>query len=322
MPSPPISGASAAGSPFHEGERAVQERLGVREKIEPAGRRMIRDFMPDQHRAFFEGLPYIVVATLDERGRVWPSMLAGRPGFVSSPDSRTLLLSGLPAPGDRLRAGLHAGAPVGVLGIDLATRRRNRANGTVTRSTEDGLAIEVSQSFGNCPKYIQLRRPELTREPTLVPTPERVSEEGPSLSPRARALVERADTFFLASASPIARAHDALEGVDVSHRGGMPGFVRIGAEERNTVMTFPDYRGNNMYNSLGNVVRNERVGLLFVDFDDGSLLSLVGRAVILWGPERAVRVTVEEGTLQTKVLPLRWKLTERAPEFAAEVSGE
>jgi predicted pyridoxine 5'-phosphate oxidase superfamily flavin-nucleotide-binding protein len=275
---------------------------------------MIRDFMPDQHRAFFEGLPFIVLAALDERGCVWPSMLTGRPGFVGSPDSRTLLISAAPAPGDPLRAGLRAGAPVGALGIDFETRRRNRANGTITRASEAGLAIEVSQSFGNCPKYIQMRRPEFTREPPLVPSPEPVSQEGPTLSPRARALVGQADTFFLASASPVARAHDALEGVDVSHRGGMPGFVHVGAERGGAVLTFPDYLGNNMYNTLGNVLRNERVGLLFVDFDDGSLLSLVGRARVLWdgaglaltGAERAVRVAVEAGILQTRVLPLRW----------------
>ena len=51
-------------SPFHSGETAVQERLGVRDKIEPFAKRVVRDHMPDQHREFFGELPFVLAGTV------------------------------------------------------------------------------------------------------------------------------------------------------------------------------------------------------------------------------------------------------------------
>lgn len=151
---------TGAASPFHAGEQALQTRTGVRERAERAGRRMIRDFMPDEHRALFEALPYVVIGSLDARNRPWASLLAGRPGFMRTPDARTLAIGARPPAGDPLAAHLAPGAPLGVLGIELATRRRNRANGTVIAAERAGFAVSVRQSFGNCPQYIQARAPE------------------------------------------------------------------------------------------------------------------------------------------------------------------
>src|SRR5258706_11183643 len=146
-------------SPFHAGELAVQERVGVRERIAEGGARMIRDAMPDQHRELFEKLPMILVGSLDDRRRPWASMVVGRPGFMHAIDSRHLRIAARPLADDPLALNLSADAPLGLLGIEPHTRRRNRMNGTVTQLDDDGFTVSVDQSFGNCPQYIQARDP-------------------------------------------------------------------------------------------------------------------------------------------------------------------
>ena len=156
---PILAGWPHAESPFHEGERRAQERAGVADKIEGPGRRMIRAYMPDEHRELFERLPYFVAAAADAQGRLWASMLVGEAGFVRTPDEHTLRLGALPTEGDPLRPLLQPGHPVGLLGIELTTRRRNRVNGHVIARDDAGFAVRVQQSFGNCPQYIQARTP-------------------------------------------------------------------------------------------------------------------------------------------------------------------
>jgi len=299
-------------SPFHPGERAVQQRLGVRERIERGGRRLIRDAMPEEHREFFELLPFLVVGSLDAAGRPWASLLSGDPGFVTSPHPRSLMVASTPLLGDPLRENLRAGAPLAVLGIQLETRRRNRANGRVVWSNDRGFELGVEQSFGNCKQYIHAR----TRgEPRHLPgaAAERVPG-GSLLSPRAVELLADCDTAFLATASANA-AQGGREGVDVSHRGGPPGFARVDPSGDHTRITLPDYAGNNMFNSFGNIQVNPRAGLVAVDFASGDLLSLTGSAHVLWdspdlarfpGAERLLEVEVDAHVLLPAVLRERW----------------
>jgi uncharacterized protein len=313
-------------STFHAGEQALQRRAGVRDRLAQFGRKAIRDFMPDQHRMMFAELPFVVIGAIDERRRPWASVLVGTPGFVSSPDSRTLRIAARPAYADPIGAGLVAGAPVGLLGIQLETRRRNRMNGTVIEADEGGLVVRVDQSFGNCPQYIQARTPVFVAEPSSVVAPRPVRAERPILSAGAAALARRADTFFIATASPAAGKGDSVEGVDVSHRGGKPGFVRVDTDGGRTVLTAPDFRGNSFFNTLGNLEVNPRAGVVFVDFATGDLLSLTGEAEVVWdgpelaafaGAERLVRFRVDEGVWIENAVPLRWSAPEPAPQLAA-----
>src|SRR6266404_837544 len=144
-------------SPWHDGERAMQARAGVAERMARVGERAIRDFMPDQHRDFFAQLPFIVVGSVDHDGWVWASLLAGRPGFAASLDPRSLTIAALPVSGDPLAGALVLGAKLGLLGIELPTRRRNRLNGSVVALDGGSFTVTVEQSFGNCPQYIQAR---------------------------------------------------------------------------------------------------------------------------------------------------------------------
>ncbi len=310
-------------APFHPGERAVQARYGLAERMDHGGRRSIRAFMPDQHRELFAKLPYLVVGSLDRAGRPWASILTGRAGFIRTPDARTMRVDGRPADGDPLAANLAVGAKLGLLGIQLEARRRNRMNGIVTETDAKGFAVAVGQSFGNCPQYIQARAPGLLLG-AAAPGP--VVPEGPVLPPRAAALVGGADTFFIATASADPDADDRAEGVDVSHRGGKPGFVRLTAQDGRTVLAWPDFRGNMMFNTLGNIAVNPGAGLLFVDFATGDVLQVTGTAAVVWdgpevegfaGAERLLCFRVEEGVWRTGALPLRFTPPEPAPQLAA-----
>ena len=313
-----LPGWSEPGSPFHPGEQQVQERLGMRERMEQTGRRVLRNFMPDQHREFFSLLPFLVLATIDGEGQPWASIVTGAPGFVSTPDATTLRIAAPPPAG----AHLAPGADIGVLGIDFATRRRNRANGLAAATGAESFEIAVKQSFGNCPKYIQARDWS-----ALAPgehAPGRVLH-GRWLGAAERALVAAADTFFIASALGSVR-DAASHGADVSHRGGPPGFVRV-EDEHSLLM--PDFTGNSYYNTLGNLRINPRAGLLFIDFATGTTLQIAAAAEIVWegpdvarfpGAERLVRFRVLERVTAERALPLRWRFRDYSP-FLARLGG-
>ncbi|MBU9435569.1 pyridoxamine 5'-phosphate oxidase family protein [Burkholderia multivorans] len=312
-----IPGWELPGSPFHAGERAVQQRAGVTDAADAIGLRGIRRFMPDQHRTFFAQLPFFVVGGVDADGQPWATLRVGDPGFVSSPDARTLTIAGGTLPDDPLAGTWRAGALLGGLGIEFATRRRNRVNGVVQAVDGDALTIAVEQSFGNCAKYIQARTPTAApHDAHARPATQRSDRLGDD----DRALLAQADTFFVASANASAEAGVA-RGADVSHRGGMPGFVRV--EDARTLAT-PDFSGNRLFNTLGNLQHDPRAGLLFVDFERGDLLYVAARAEIVWdgplvasfdGAQRVVRFHVTDVRRTGAVLPFRWSPVERAPQF-------
>jgi predicted pyridoxine 5'-phosphate oxidase superfamily flavin-nucleotide-binding protein len=303
---------------FHAGERAVQARVGVDGRMEQLGPRVIRDFMPEQHRAFFEQLPFLIAGTVDADGQPWASVLAQPPGFMGSPDPWHLKVAAQPLQGDPLKHTLANGAAIGLLGIEPHTRRRNRMNGVVRDIGAAGFTVELSQSFGNCPKYIQAREPVYLQAGASAATA--AVHEATELDDAARRMIALADTLFIATAY----AGDPAEagragGVDVSHRGGKPGFVRVNDDG---TLTMPDYSGNFFFNTLGNIAVNPRAGLLFIDFDNGDLLYLAVAAEIVWdGPElaalegaqRLLRFTLLSMKRVPASLPLRWGEAQLSP---------
>jgi uncharacterized protein len=302
--------------PFHHGELELQERTGVRDKLAKFAPRSIRDFMPDEHRELFGKLPWLFASTLDAQRRTWASVLVGHPGFLQTPGERTLRVSARAAFGDPLGANLALGAPIGLLGIELETRRRNRMNGSVVALRDGGFDVRVGQSFGNCPQYIQAREPEFTVDPDSVSTPRALRPEGAELSERARSLIDRADTFFIATAAKDARGDDAVAGCDISHRGGLPGFVRVDSAAGRSVLSAPDFRGNHFFNTFGNLTANPSAGLLFVDFDSGDVLTLTGSARVIWEePTRRLEFQPELGWWLAGAAPMRWS----PPQFARQL---
>lgn len=252
---------------FHADEQLAQDLAGF-----DAVSGNIYAAMPDQHREFFAHLPYLFVATLDERQ--WPvaTLFNGPAGFLRSPDDTHLRIGAPRRADDPAQAALFPGQLVGALGLDFSNRRRNRVNGTVSRTDKNRVEIAVQQSFGNCPQYIQRR--ELFAVPNIAKPIEQLN----GLDEPARRLIQQADTCFVAS---YAHGELAQGGVDISHRGGKPGFIHLGGE----TLWIPDFRGNRYMNTLGNLLAQPRAALLFIDFALGDILHLQGETQILWQAE-------------------------------------
>lgn len=297
---------------FHEGEIALQRSVGMAERMEQIGAKVVRDFMPEQHRDFYARLPFIVVATVDDAGDVWPTILTGQPGFIQSPSPTSLTVRARPDPADPAAAGAIAGASIGMLGIELHTRRRNRMNGAIAGASGNSLEIKVVQAFGNCPQYIQLRDFAFVDDGDR-PADEPV-EEVSDLTEDARAIIAAADTFFVGSYADRAGQRE----VDVSHRGGKPGFVRV---DDDGLLTIPDFSGNFHFNTLGNFLINPLAGLIFIDFETGDILQLAGTAQVITdspditafeGAERIWTFRPSKIALRRRASNLRWTMRENA----------
>ena len=296
-------------SPWHAGEKQLQAHVGVAERMEAFGRRVIRTEMPDQHRTFYQQLPFMLYGAVDADGNPWASILEGEPGFVHSPEPGALLFDSLPSADDP--AQLTDGAAIGLLGIELHTRRRNRINGRVGVVAGGGFGVTVQQSFGNCPQYIQLRQ---FRSVPLADPATRIAQHLNGLDEAAVTMIAGADTFFVASYVDV----EGERSVDVSHRGGQAGFVQVEGNR----LTIPDFAGNLHFNTLGNLLLNPRAGLLFIDFNSGDLLHLNGRTeIILEGPqveafqgaERLWTFDVESVVRRPAALALRWRFDGVSP---------
>ncbi|MFW0885548.1 UNVERIFIED_CONTAM: FAD-binding oxidoreductase [Pseudomonas sp. JL1] len=296
--------AKPQSSPWHEGELTLQRSVGAVDMMTSVGQRQLaRNWMPDQHREFYAQLPFVVLGAVDRQGDVWATLRTGKPGFMSSPDPQTLQIDLKPQPSDPAQEGMGEGAAIGMLGIELHTRRRNRMNGNIRRLLDHGLEISVSQAYGNCPRYINLRQYSFVREQAgdvrhLVAT-----------DPLARRLITAADSFYIATYVE----RDGERQVDASHRGGKPGFVRM---DEDGTLTIPDFSGNLFFNTLGNILLNPRAGLIFVDFKTGDLLQMTGSAQVLLddpeiaafqGAERLLRFKPQRVVYRQAAIPLRWK---------------
>ncbi len=290
---------------FHAGEVAIQQRAGVAETSARVGERFIRDALPEQHQQFFAQLPFVAIGVVDRNGQPQAGLLAGAPGFISAPDDWHIEVRATSIVGAGIAERLVAGAPFGMLGFEAHTRRRNRLNGVVEHAADGQLRWRVTQSFGNCPKYIRPRRAE------WAPVAANDARVIKGWDATAQHMVANADTFFIASAHPQATSPDAgTHGVDMSHRGGDAGFVQISG----TTLQVMDYPGNRFFNTLGNLELNPLAGLLFIDFAARTLLQLAVRARLEWLPppadgkhtERRMHFEVLSATRTEGGLPLVW----------------
>ncbi len=301
---------------FHAGEQALQRQVGSREHLARLGARIVQDALPEAHQAFFAQLPLLVLGAADAQGQPWCGLLEGAPGFVHAPEARSLRVNALPGADDPLGACLRRHGDVGMLGIELDTRRRNRVNGQVLELDATGFTVRVEQSFGNCPRYIQLREARAQDSPLDARPPLRAAR----LQGEAAALVRRADTLFIATR--VARGQSGVgAGADASHRGGRPGFVQVDAEGAR--LAWAEFPGNRYFNTLGNLLLEPRAGLVFPDFASGDLVHVAGRteildgaaAAALEGAERAVLLHVEQVIHRPAALSRRWRLLEYSPHL-------
>lgn len=293
---------------YHAGELAVQACAGVQVEAQALGQHIGASIQPTAQK-FLQSQQLAIASTVDQQGRVWASLLTGQPGFVETINERTARITAPLIPADPLNQNLRMNNHIGLLIIDLANRRRLRMNGEAIADGNESLLIHTEQSYFNCPKYIQSRHIQMDVAQSAVSP---VVQHFETLTQAQQDWIHQADTFFIASLHP-------ESGADASHRGGYPGFVQV--LNANTLM-FPDYSGNNMFNTLGNLLINPKAGLLLIDFEQGNTLQLTGETHILWederlakfaGAERLIEFHIAEVIETANATQLRWKFSEYSP---------
>lgn len=255
---------------YHEGERGVQLRAGL--TVDGWGSAGVKATIPAVAAQFLGEQRMVVIGAADDDGALWACPLTGPAGFVTAATDRTIVTDRLPGPGDPLAGLFDTERDVGMLVLEPASGRRMRANGRGCADA-DRLVVRTEQVYSNCRKYIQTRYP-IGGEPVPAALALR---RVPKLTAGQQKWIAAADTFFIATRA-------AGFGADTSHRGGNPGFVTVLDQRR---LTWPDYLGNSMYMTLGNIALDPRCGLLFLDWERGHTLHLTGRARTDWDPDRA-----------------------------------
>lgn len=276
---------------FHSGELLVQQRAGLAEDAARLEGMLGEAHLDGGPAQFLAARTFAALTARDGAGRLWTIPVVGAPGFVQG-SGQVLEIAAAPA-GFGPLADLAPGGSAALIVVDFPTRRRFRINGTVAAVAAGGVRIEASEAFGNCPAYIRGR--ELEPAGGDASTAPRAAEAG--LAAYGQAIVQGADTFFLGTAH-------AARGADTSHKGGRPGFVRVDPEG---TLWWPDYSGNNMFNSLGNLTENPEASLLFLDYAHGVALHLSGTAALEWtepgvagdddGTGRRIRFRIEQALL-------------------------
>jgi len=306
---------------YHEGELAIQQRANVTEMAQMNGR-MVNKTIPAGALRFIELQPMAVISSIDPKGQVWASILFGQPGFIRALNDHTLeidLSQPRTAKDDPLWNNLIENPGVGLLIIELSSRRRLRINGQVRSVSAERLIVDIERAYPNCPKYIQRRqwKMSINKEPLKIP----ISTQGVELNETQKNLIANADTFFVTSAHP-------HHGLDASHRGGHPGFVHLIKDQQ---LRIPDFSGNSMFNTLGNFSSYPYAGLIFIDFEHGRLLQLTGRTEILWdlddtheetgGTQRYWQFDISAWQECSLPFHIDWELLDYSPYIPKKVHG-
>lgn len=257
---------------FHEGELAVQRRANVEARAAALSRMVGPADLRSAIGGFLAQQSFAAITARDRAGHLWVSPLRGAPGFLAVTSPVTLALQATLPVGDPLR-GFPGDQSIGIVVVDFNTRRRVRVNGTAAQSRDGEWVVTVEQAYGNCPNYIRQRSLKDNHPGGTMSADVRANAK---LRLNDVQLIERADTLFFGTTNP-------NRGSDASHRGGPAGFVHVDGGD----LWWPDYAGNNMFNSLGNLAVDETAALLFIDFASGQTLQLSGTAVIDWTASRA-----------------------------------
>lgn len=293
---------------YHPGELRVQAEAGAVDAATNMGLQVL-PVIAHRYVDFIQSQPFVLIGACDTRGMVWGSILCGRPGFMRVTDEQTLRIDALPDEQDPLSENFRNGSEVGLLILDFSTRRRLRLNGSVIVE-ENGFSVRTRQVFANCPRYIQSRTCQSVDTGSVAP---RLARQAASLDVKLRTQIGQADTFFVASCY-------SKGGTDVSHRGGFPGFVQVLDAE---TLVWPDYNGNGMFSTLGNIAENPQCGLLFLDFETGGTLQLSGNATIVLDKERTAHFPGAERLMEFRItrvidtanaIELRWRFNEYSPD--------
>lgn len=269
---------------YHSGEREIQSKIGEVAIADRNGS-VITNTIIRGAINFIEKQPMAIVSSKSEIGELWVSLLIGDFGFTKVPNPNSIIFDKnniSSNANDIFYTNILSHNQIGSLFIEFDTRRRFRINGTC--SVNDSLIeVIIDEAYPNCPKYIQRR---------VVSLPEYFDKvvssivEGSELTSDLINWIRNADTFFVGSASSEGR-------LDASHRGGNPNFIEV---FENGSLKIPDYSGNSLYNTFGNITQNPNSGLVFIDFEKGQTLQLTGKASLLFDQQREADLAKTNGT--------------------------
>ncbi|KAJ5467214.1 Riboflavin synthase-like beta-barrel [Penicillium sp. IBT 31633x] len=273
--------------PWHEGEERLHNLLRVPHSDNPTV-----PYLSPRAAFLVREAPLIALGILDSQGRPWSTVWGGAAGFAepvsesSSIGLRTQVDSKYDPVVQALLSANHttesAGKMISGLAVDLENRRRVKLYGRIVAgSLSDGdegqaqLVVHIQESLGNCPKYMNKKH--------IVPAqsdPKLISDS-PQLSAAAIELLSRADTMFVSS------SHGATT-MDTNTRGGPAGFIRVESNDvSGAVIVYPEYSGNRLYQTLGNLQTTPRAGFVVPDFASGNVLYFTGSTEILVGKNAA-----------------------------------
>ncbi len=307
---------------FHSGELAAQDKAGTRgiaaELI--VGKSDSLSFSAN-HDAFLAAQSFAIISSVDmDNGRVWVTPLFAKEGDLAAISEKEITLSVDCIPeGDILRA-VKSNAPLSLLGIDLNRRIRHRISGhaVVSADTKNThLHFQVNEYSPNCPKYINRRQIVLDPDNSDSVVKNAIRQERSTLSESDQAFIQSMDTLWIGSYAPEA-------GADCNHRGGKPGFIRVTSP---STIEWPEYRGNGMFYTSGNLERYDQAGVTLVDFESGSMIQMTGRAVVDWhydgqyeGATRLMKFNIEQLVRIDQVTTHRWTRLDYSP-YNPQITG-
>ncbi|PGH35575.1 hypothetical protein GX50_01556 [[Emmonsia] crescens] len=328
-----------AGSvPWHEGEKKMHKLMHVPEEYNPSA-----PYLSPGAAYLVQKSPLIALGTIDKQGQPWTTVWGGEAG-LAGPVSQSIIgirnfvdksydpvvetLYGGKSNGEVIKEEGEGRLMAG-LSVDMENRKRVKLMGRMvagnlagleatdpdkkgnepTHAGQAQLVIKIEQSLGNCPKYIN--RKHIT---PVVPNPKLISDS-PQLSPGAIELLGEADTLFIST------YHE--DSMDTNIRGGPPGFVRVVSNDiSGAVLAYPEYSGNRLYQTLGNLQMTPLAGYAFPGFETGNVLYLTGKTEILVGSDAAallprsnlaVKVTVTSAKYVENGLPFRGQPGQLSP---------
>jgi uncharacterized protein len=257
-------------SVYHDGERYIQEQMGVRDKSDSLSS-MIYHEMPVVAAQFLESLNFAVVTFSTSNQELFSSVLFDINSFITILHTKEIVInleksSFIP---DNILG--EKNLNIGLLGLEFENRMRIRVNGK-GKIEDNKLFLVIDEVYSNCPKYINDRK--IVGKVDFFN--DSILDKYTTLVNECKKIIENSDTFFIAT-------NHENKGSDISHKGGKKGFLKIISP---TQLEFDDFPGNNMYNTLGNIYTNPNISILIVDFASNDILHINGHAKIIENIEK------------------------------------
>ncbi len=268
---------------YHAGELEMQRAFDVEARGAGMAMNIVR-VLSDKHLNVLAHSDLMAVALIDDAHPV-TELLTGAPGFLGPDGTRTVVEV---RPEHPLPSLLHTqrGVPfeIGTLAVDFVDKGRVRVNGIGTVVDDGLLTIAIDHVFPNCKSHVLYRKSTLALDADGAADREPSIATADGLGDDDIAFAHRTETLFLATSARV-------DGdVDVAYRGGPHGFVTATTRR----LEFVEYRGNDMFQSLGNLHLHRACSVSLVSLRERRLVAVMGQGRLERdGDSQSVVVDVE-----------------------------